>query len=551
MSSPESSGNRALVRLGSWSLGAKLALFSILFTIAAVATTFLALSLEIRRHSRSALAETLAQHQRMILHLQEESLGQLLRSSRLMTESPTLRAAIDTYRSEAGQGPRARPDLLATIRAETDKIAAGLGRDLLVVTDQDGRVLAASGRFEEWPRVGEDLSSRAIVGRALAGGDAVADRNFGVVRLRGDIFQAGCVPIVLQGFVIGTLTLGDHIDQNFVERLRDAFDEEVVVTVGGHIAGSTFRAGPSPVPDPGILGLADPASMAPESVLKLGGEEYVAAPLRLGSDEAGDPVNLYLLHSLTRTLSASSRALAWTLLVHGALAILLSGVAAWTLSLTLLWPLDRFVRFMRSVAETGDHAHRFDDAGASVEVRLLSETYNRLMDSLAEHERRVRQAAQEEMSRLERLKESEKLAALGRMLSGAAHEINNPLSGVIGNVQLLLADSELDDRPRQRLERVHRESQRIAALVRNLLRIAHRDVGPRAVLDMNSVVRDTVALRRHDFAGAGMKLDFDLATERVRVFGNELELQQVLLNIINNAFDALQETKGEAARRVE
>src|SRR5437899_3015185 len=130
--------------LRSWSLGAKLVLYSMLFTVAALATTFLALSLEIRRHSRSLLADTLAQHQRMILHLEQESLGQLLRSSRLMTESPTLRAAIDTYRSEAVPGTRARPDLLATIRSEADQIAAGLGRDLLVVTDQDGRVLAGS-----------------------------------------------------------------------------------------------------------------------------------------------------------------------------------------------------------------------------------------------------------------------------------------------------------------------------------------------------------------------------------------------------------------------
>jgi len=125
------------------------------------------------------------------------------------------------------------------------------------------------------------------------------------------------------------------------------------------------------------------------------------------------------------------------------------------------------------------------------------------------------------------------------MLSGAAHEINNPLSGVIGNVQLLLAEESLGREPRSRLERVHRESQRIAALVRNLLRIAHRDVGPRAILDVNGLIQDTVALRQHDFAGAGIRLDLDLATERMRVFGNELELQQVFLNLFLNARDAM------------
>ena len=97
-------------RIRSASLSTKLILFSALLTALAVGVAFLALSLELRKQTRRLLADTLAQHQRMILHLQQESLGQLLRSSRLMTESPTLRAAIDTYRSEAARGPHVRPD---------------------------------------------------------------------------------------------------------------------------------------------------------------------------------------------------------------------------------------------------------------------------------------------------------------------------------------------------------------------------------------------------------------------------------------------------------
>ena len=77
-------------------------IFSVLFTIVVVSTAFLTLSLEIRQHSRATRAETLARSQRMILHLQEESLEQLQRTSNVMTENPTLRAASWVFRGQRG-----------------------------------------------------------------------------------------------------------------------------------------------------------------------------------------------------------------------------------------------------------------------------------------------------------------------------------------------------------------------------------------------------------------------------------------------------------------
>jgi len=526
-------------RWHSASLGAKLVLFSAVLTAVSVLAAFLALDIEIRRSVRELLATTLAHHQRMLLNLQKRDLEQLVRTSTLMTDSPTLRAAMEIYRSEAAPGVHVRSDLLATIQNEAAKIAAGLARDLLIVTDSEGKVLASGGRAAPGPLAGADLASRPVLRRALAQDAPVGPQNFAVMRLGDRYFQVGCVPILLQGYVIGALALGDRIDGAYVARLRESFDSDIVVTAGARVLGSTLEAA---LP-PGSSVTIPESTGARSPVLPIGRDEYVAAPLSLNSDQAGLPVTVVLLHSLTRALAPLNQSLLWTLLSCGSLAVILAGVAASMMSRSVLRPLEGFVTFMRSVAETGDHAHRFESSNAGIEVRVLSDTYNQLMESLHQHEQRILKTAREELDRLERLKESEKLAALGRLLSGAAHEINNPLTGVVGNVEILLDREKLPDAVRQRLETVRREGQRIVALVRNLLKVAHRGGGERTPLDVNQVIRDTVAVRRHDFEKAGMTIELDLAASGVTLSASELELQQVFLNIINNAHDALRTTK--------
>lgn len=528
-----------LSRWRSASMGAKLVLFSTLLTAASVFAAFLALDVAIRKNTRELLASTLGHHQRMLLNLQKRDLEQLVRTSTLMTDSPTLRAAMDTYRSEAAAGARSRTDLLATIQNEAAKIAAGLARDLLIVTDSEGRVLAVAGGGGPGPSIGADLASWPGVRRALAQDAPVGRQNFAVLQFDDRYFQVGCAPILLQGYIIGTLTLGDRIDGAYVARLRESFDGDIAVTAGGRVLGSTLD---TTLPPGSTLAIPETAG-APSTVLAIGREEFLAAPLSLNTDQEGRPISVVLLHSLTAALAPLNRSLVWTLLSCGSLAVALAGVTASMVSRSALRPLDTFVAFMRGVAETGDHAHRFDSSSAGVEVRLLSETYNHLMDSLHRHEQRLLQTAREDLDRLERLKESEKLAALGRLLSGAAHEINNPLTGVVGNIEILLDREALPDGVRQRLETVRKEGQRIVALVRSLLKVAHRGTGERTLLDVNQVIRDTVAVRRHDFEKTGMRIELDLASSGTTVVASELELQQVFLNIINNAHDALKANK--------
>lgn len=218
--------------------------------------------------------------------------------------------------------------------------------------------------------------------------------------------------------------------------------------------------------------------------------------------------------------------------MYGSLVVIATGASAWLVSRSVLRPLEDLVDFMRSSTDDGDRSRRFLAPEAGSEVRILASTFNDLMESLQEHERRLLRKAEEDLARLEMLKESEKLASLGRMLAGAAHEINNPMTGVIGNVELLLQDARIDEGVRGRLEEVRKQGHRIVALTRSLLKVARRDDGRREKVELGGILRDTVALRRRDFERAGVTLDLNLPSGPSTLMANELELQQVFLNIV-------------------
>ena len=143
---------RVFGALGRARLSFKLILFETLLIAFVVGGAFLVLSMKIRSTTQQFFVTQLQRSQSEILNLQNRSLEQLVWTSSVITENPTLRAAIETYRLELAAGRGRRSELLGTVQREAEKIVAGLGKDLLIVTDDRGRVLAASERHGARPR---------------------------------------------------------------------------------------------------------------------------------------------------------------------------------------------------------------------------------------------------------------------------------------------------------------------------------------------------------------------------------------------------------------
>ena len=154
-----------------------------------------------------------------------------------------------------------------------------------------------------------------------------------------------------------------------------------------------------------------------------------------------------------------------------------------------------------------------------------------------------------EMQLREQLIHSERLSAVGQLVSGVAHELNNPLQSVVGFAELLL-DNERREGARVDLERIKCEAMRAARIVRNLLSFVRGTPGSRTNEDMNAIVEATLALRRYELSTANIGIEEQYGENLPLVSVNREEIQQVLLNLLLNAEHAMMRHRGSGTLRV-
>ena len=135
----------------------------------------------------------------------------------------------------------------------------------------------------------------------------------------------------------------------------------------------------------------------------------------------------------------------------------------------------------------------------------------------------------------------DRLASIGQLVSGIAHEMNNPLTGVIGFSELLMKRTDLPDDAKADLKIVNGEAQRTARVVKGLLIFARKQKTEKESLDINSIIQSVLQLRSYEYKVSNIEVDTQLAPELPQVLGNNGQLQQVFINLIVNAEQAMLE----------
>jgi C4-dicarboxylate-specific signal transduction histidine kinase len=171
------------------------------------------------------------------------------------------------------------------------------------------------------------------------------------------------------------------------------------------------------------------------------------------------------------------------------------------------------------------------------------------LDRQVEQERRMREMLQSLQRQVVR---QERLAAVGVLVSGVAHELNNPLQAILGTAELLERHRELGPEALEEVAFVKTQSGRAREIIRNLSRFSSQQPGPPTLVDLGEVVAEVVQLRRRDLDNSSIALDIEMGTAR-KVYANFTEVEQVTLNFVINAqqsIEAAGRTRGRILIRV-
>jgi signal transduction histidine kinase/CheY-like chemotaxis protein len=366
------------------------------------------------------------------------------------------------------------------------------------------------------------------------------------------LFDIVSVPVLgTSGELVGAITFGTEIGESIAREFSSLTRSQILLLANGRVIASTVAGAEAQAEFASLFNEWEAGSQSvdkPGGIKKLvlGDDHYFCSAGRFTSVSGDSRLGYLLLSSYEQPLQALHRT-QQNLLLVSSLGILLATVLVWMLVRKLTEPL----RLLRNGAEAvgqGDFSPRVEVTSGD-ECGELAAVFNRMTENLKRSREELEQTVERLKTTQAQLVQSEKLSGIGEFVAGVAHELNNPLTSVMGFSELLkLADS--NPQHQRHLDLIHKSALRCQKIVQNLLSFARRHPPERKLSNINSLVEAAVEFLHYQLRTSNIEVITSLDSHLTPAMVDPHQLQQVFLNIINNARQAIEAHQRKGCIRI-
>jgi two-component system NtrC family sensor kinase len=409
----------------------------------------------------------------------------------------------------------------------------------------------------------QSLADRAVLKIAPSSTQDAGSRD----EISSGLVLLAAAPVYGESGPVGVIYGGVLLNRN-----RELVDQIKRLIFGGDLSGgrdigsvsifiADVRVATTVVRDPGILAEGTQVSSAvANTVLNRGDRWYGRAPVlsewHLAAyepirDHNGRILGILGVGMQEQPFLAVRTDMMLTFLVVAAFGVLVVLGLTYLITRSMIHPLEEIVVASNIIA-AGDLDHTVN-VSARDEIGLLASSFNKMVASLKTMkleleewgrtlEEKVKKRTEELVTVQNQMAQAEKLASIGRLAAGVAHEINNPLGGILAFSSLALEECDEKDPMRQNLEIVVKQTMRCRETVKGLLDFARQSTAAASPTEINSVIEKTLSLLQNQSIFQNVKTVLKLKADLPQVLIDPGQLQQVVVNIALNAVDAMEES---------